>query len=64
MGLRILLDENVPSALSLVLRALGHEAVHITDERLAGIKDPQLVEFAKDFDLMMTLDLHRQRSNG
>jgi predicted nuclease of predicted toxin-antitoxin system len=61
--LRILLDENLPEGIELVLQGLGHEVVHTRLEpTLRGSSDEQLAVIARRFDVFVTMDLHRQET--
>ena len=42
------LDENLPGEIVLDLRAAGHEANTVVDERLTGVSDKQLTERVRD----------------
>lgn len=58
--MRILLDENIDPGLIGVLVGLRHEVVHVADTVYRGQTDQQLIELAEQFDVFITLDLHRQ----
>lgn len=60
--MRFLLDEDTDIGLSGVLRALGHEADHIEELGRKGIPDDEVVQLAAQYDVLVTLDLHRQDS--
>ncbi len=59
---RFLLDENMDPDLVPVLQGLGHTADHVTALGLEGRRDQELVSTAKEYDVFVTLDLHRQES--
>ena len=46
----------------MILTALGHEAVHVNEAGHRSSTDFVLVEFAREFDVFVTLDLHRQEA--
>lgn len=48
--------------LVLFLEALGHAADHVTTLGLQGKSDPDLVSVAKEYDVFVSLDLHRQEA--
>ena len=50
----------MPEEIALVLRGLLHEATHVSSLGLARREDAELVLVARDFDVFVTLDLHRQ----
>jgi predicted nuclease of predicted toxin-antitoxin system len=55
---RIKLDENMPAAMTELLRRAGHDVVTTADEGLGGSPDPRLVQAATAEDrLLLTLDL-------
>jgi predicted nuclease of predicted toxin-antitoxin system len=56
---RILLDEAMAPGLAEVLTALGHPSDHVRDLGMAGASDEEVVERAHDYDVLLTLDLHR-----
>ena len=58
--MRFLLDENIPEELVLVFCGVRQEAEHIYGLGLAGEDDGVIAEHARDFDVFVTLDLHRQ----
>lgn len=60
--MRCLLDEGTSPDLAVILTVLGHPSQHARDVGLAGRSDEALLEAARDFDLFITLDLHRQFS--
>ena len=59
---RFLLDQNVDENLCLILRGLGHEATHVSTLGLAQATDFELLETAEQYDVFITLDLHRQEA--
>jgi predicted nuclease of predicted toxin-antitoxin system len=59
-SLRILLDENVHPGMALVLNGLGHKTDHVQHLGLSGSSDELLCQVASDYDVFVTLDLHRQ----
>ncbi len=58
--MRFLLDENVPEGIALVLRGLRQDAEHASALGLSGADDTDVAERAKEFEVFITLDLHRQ----
>lgn len=51
------LDENLPGEIVFDLRAAGHEADTVVDERLTGVSDKQLIERVRDDQMvLLTLD--------
>ncbi len=58
--MRFLLDEQVPEKIALVFRGLRHEAGHVRMFGLGGVPDAQVAKAAREFDVLGTLDLHRQ----
>jgi hypothetical protein len=58
----ILLDELFDEDLVADLASHQHRVVHVGQTRYAGSSDPALVPFARDFDVFITLDLHRQEA--
>lgn len=59
--MRLLLDEATVPQLARVLTALGHPSQHIRDLGIAGASDQEVVSRARDYDALLTLDLHRQQ---
>ncbi len=59
--MRLLLDEATVPQLACVLTALGHPSQHIRDLGIAGASDQEVVSRARDYDALLTLDLHRQQ---
>ena len=59
-AVRFLLDEHIPEGIALVLRGLRQDAEHVSALGLSGADDTDVAERAKDFDVFLTLDLHRQ----
>jgi hypothetical protein len=57
---RFLLDEGIDIRLGGVLRALGHDADHILELGGQGAPDDEVVRLAADYDVLITLDPHRQ----
>ena len=58
--MRLLLDEDMPEEGVSLLRFLHHEADHIKLLGHQGAKDRQVVVIAEGYDVLITLDLHRQ----
>jgi predicted nuclease of predicted toxin-antitoxin system len=58
--LRILLDENIEPGVAGVLAALRHTVVHVGDTSYRSAGDVELMELVEQFDVFVTLDLHRQ----
>lgn len=57
--MKILVDENVSLSLSSRLKALGHEAEHISEIASKGIPDEKVWELARDGPrLLVTRDFH------
>ena len=59
--MRLLLDEATVPQLANVLTALGHPSQHIRDLGMSGASDQEVVSRARDYDALLTLDLHRQQ---
>jgi hypothetical protein len=59
---RFLLDEDVDVGLVTILRALGQEADHIAGLGRQGSPDEAVVAIAVDYDVLVTIDLHRQEA--
>jgi predicted nuclease of predicted toxin-antitoxin system len=56
--MRFLFDENMPRSFPKILRALGYNAIHVSDVGLISTKDRIIVSFAeKTGDVMITFDL-------
>lgn len=56
--MKIKLDENLPTALTELLRAAGHDAMTVADEALGGSKDPKVLEVAtSEGRTLLTFDL-------
>jgi predicted nuclease of predicted toxin-antitoxin system len=56
--MRILLDENLPTDLIEVLRALGHDVEHVSSRNLSGHPDPDIRVLADSEDrLLITQDI-------
>ena len=56
--MRFKLDENLPAEVVDVLRAAGHEAETVSEEGLAGAKDPQVLAACQaESRVLVTLDL-------
>ena len=52
------LDENLPTALTELLRAGGHDASTVADEALGGSKDPEILQVAtSEGRVLLTFDL-------
>ena len=60
--MRILLDENMDERLVAVLNALGHETHHVNQTPFRGASDQVIVGLAQSYDVLVTLDLHRQEA--
>lgn len=60
--MRFLLDEDMDPRLAMVLRALRHDADHIRDIGLAGATDERVARAGADYDVLVTMDLHRQNA--
>ena len=57
-GMKIKLDENLPTALAELLQAAGHDAMTVAEEALGGSKDPMLLQAATSEDrVLLTFDL-------
>lgn len=41
--MRLLVDENLPPQVAMLLAEAGHDAVHVRDLDAAGASDPQIV---------------------
>lgn len=48
--------------LAFILRGLGHEAATVAQIGAKGTEDIALLEVAADYDIFVTLDLHRQEA--
>lgn len=59
--MRLLLDEATVPQLANVLTALGHPSQHVRDIGISGASDQEVVNRARDYDALLTLDLHRQQ---
>ena len=58
MGARFKLDENVPRDAAALLRAAGHDVHSVSDEKLEGGSDTQLLDMCRKEDrVLITLDL-------
>ena len=56
--MKIKLDENLPTALTELLRAAGHDAVTVADEALSGSNDPKVLQVAtSESRTLLTFDL-------
>lgn len=52
------LDENLPTALTELLRAAGHDAMTVADEALGGSNDPTILQVAtSEGRVLSTFDL-------
>ena len=60
--MRFLLDQNVPEEIALVFQALHHVADHTSTLGLARAPDEEVAEVARGYDVLVTLDLHRQEA--
>ena len=56
--MKIKLDENLPTTLTELLRAAGHDAVTVADEALSGSNDPKVLQCAtSEGRTFLTFDL-------
>jgi len=56
--MRIKLDENMPAAMTELLRQAGHDALSVADEGLGGTADPTVLQAASAEDrVLITFDL-------
>jgi len=56
--MKIKLDENLPAALTQLLRAAGHDPMTVADEALGGSKDPKVLQVAtSEGRTLLTFDL-------
>lgn len=55
-----MLDEDMAPRLAAVLTALGHPSEHVREVGMTGAPDEDVVKRARDYDALITLDLHRQ----
>jgi Domain of unknown function (DUF5615) len=60
--LRFLLDQNVPQDIALVFQALQQEVEHTAQLGLQQAPDQEIAQAARDYDVLVTLDLHRQEA--
>ena len=60
--MRFLLDQNVPQEIALVFQALHHTAAHTAELGLATAPDEDIAAAARQYDVLVTLDLHRQEA--
>jgi Domain of unknown function (DUF5615) len=60
--LRFLLDQNVPEEIVLVFQALHHVADHTSTLGLARAPDEDVANVARGYDVLVTIDLHRQEA--
>ena len=60
--MRCLLDEDTAPSLGEILTLLGHPSQHARDVGLSGKPDEALLAAAQEYDLFITIDLHRQFS--
>jgi hypothetical protein len=58
--LRVLLDQNVPEEIALVFQALHHIADHTAQLKLERAPDEDIATVARQYDVLVTIDLHRQ----
>ena len=58
--MRLLLDEATDPQLARVLTALRHPSDHVRDLGMSGAADAEVVNRARDYDALVTLDLYRQ----
>lgn len=57
--MKIKLDENLPTALTELLRAAGHDVRTVADEALSGSADPKVLHVAaSESRMLMTFDLN------
>ena len=61
--MRFLLDQNVPSSIVQVLRVLHHEADHTEELGYKHARDPDIARLAEEYDVLITIDLHRQEAD-
>jgi hypothetical protein len=55
--MRFLLDENIPRATKRALEDLGHDVVSVRSLRLAGTRDPVIVDLCNEQSrLLITMD--------
>jgi hypothetical protein len=59
---RFLLDQNVPQEIALVFQALHHVADHAANLGLERASDEEVAEAARSYDVLVTIDLHRQEA--
>lgn len=56
--MRVKLDENMPAAMTELLRQAGHDALTVAEEGLGGIADPRILQVAAADDrVLMTFEL-------
>lgn len=60
--MRCLLDEDTAPSLGEILTSLGHPSQHATNVGLAGQSDEVVLQAAREDDIFITIDLHRQFS--
>lgn len=58
--MRFLLDQNVPEEIALVFQALHHIADHTVQLQLERAPDEDIATVARNYDVLVTIDLHRQ----
>jgi hypothetical protein len=58
--LRFLLDQNVPEEIALVFQALHYIADHTSSLGLQQAPDEDIATAARQYDVLVTIDLHRQ----
>ena len=55
--MKVKIDENLPAEIGADLRDLGHDAVTVVDQGMAGIDDDRLMfRVEEEFRVFMTLD--------
>ena len=56
--MKLKLDENLPAALTELLRAVGHDTMTVADEALGGSNDPSILQAAtSEGRMLLTFDL-------
>ncbi|WP_248516761.1 DUF5615 family PIN-like protein [Salinarchaeum laminariae] len=53
MTYRILVDENTSPGVAELLRADGHDAIHVTDALEPGVTDRRILDYAVDVDAVL-----------
>jgi predicted nuclease of predicted toxin-antitoxin system len=55
--MKVKIDENLPAEIAADLRALGHDAMTVVDQGMAGIDDERLMSrVEEEFRVFMTMD--------